>query len=405
MHRITTFSQLITCVVFCICSFTTQAQSNSKPEGFWASREANVMANDNLSMVRIAIWDSGVDTPLFESRVVRDAKGAFLLRDYDAFKNRQDTALAVISDDVLRRQYELNEMLRALDDLDGGVDSLAAKALNERLNSSTPDETAEFEAIIGLWSGYVHGTGVADIAIKDNPFTEIIIARMEWWHGSPPIPCWTYALAIREADSIGDQLKFLVGNGARIVNMSWGRAEQAYLSNLQECAPQMPEQDRIKLARYIVEAIRNVLIEGMTLAPNVLFVGAADNAGSNIQTANPATLFTLPNFLLVGAVDQQGEAIDWSNAGPEVTLYANGERVPALMPGGDISYPSGTSMATPFVVNAAAKALAVFPSMSGAELKLLLERTATSNPTGQPVLHPMRAFEAARKLKSNYIAL
>ena len=180
--------------------------------------------------------------------------------------------------------------------------------------------------------------------------------------------------------------------------MSWGRAERAYLSNLKECAPDSPELERLKLARYTVEAIRAVLIKGMESASNVLFVGAAGNAGTDMKTANPATLLALPNFLLVGAVDRNGAATDWTNNGPEVTLYANGDRVPARLPGGEPSFPSGTSMATPVVVNAAAKVLTVHPDMTGAELRAILERTATSNATGHPLLHPGKAVEAARRL-------
>ena len=64
---------------------------------------------------------------------------------------------------------------------------------------------------------------------------------------------------------------------------SWGRAERAYLGNLKACAPQMPEREREALARYTVERIREVLQAGMRAAPQVLFVGAAGNAGATSQ--------------------------------------------------------------------------------------------------------------------------
>lgn len=397
MHATNARTKLIAVAALFASSFISQAQGNIQPEGFWASRDADMEAAGDAPKVRIAIWDSGVDTSLFPNQVARNADGEIILSGYDAFKNRQDTAMAVLPEAVLKRQGELNEILRALDDRDSGVDSPAAKAIAERLKRQTPGEAAEFDDVLGRWSGYVHGTGVADIALAGNPHAEFIVARMEWWHGSPPVPCWTRELADREADSIRDQLQFLVENGARVVNMSWGRAERAYLGNLKECAPGMPESERLELARYTVAAIRSALIEGMESAPNVLFVGAAGNAGSDMKTANPATLFALPNFLLVGAVDRNGAATDWTNTGPEVTLYANGDRVPARLPGGERSFPSGTSMATPVVVNAAAKVLAINPRMTGPELRALLERTATSNATGQPLLHPREAVDAARK--------
>jgi len=398
MHAINAPTKLMAVAALFIFPFLAQAQSNTQPGDFWASRDAKVEIAGDTAKVRIAIWDSGVDTSLFPDQAVRNAAGEVVLIGHDAFKNRQDTAMAVLPESILKRQGELNEILRALDDRDSGVDSPAAKAITERLKKQTPAEAAEFDDVLGRWSGYVHGTGVADIALAGNPHAEFIVARMEWWHGSPPVPCWTRELADREAASIRDQLQFLVENGARVVNMSWGRAERAYLSNLKACAPDMPESERLELARYTVTAIRAALIEGMKSAPNVLFVGAAGNAGSDMKTANPATLFALPNFLLVGAVDRNGAATDWTNTGPEVTLYANGDRVPARLPGGEPSFPSGTSMAAPVVVNAAAKVLAVHPHMTGAELRALLEQTATPNATSQPLLHPGKAVEAARKL-------
>ncbi len=401
MYGINAGLRLIATAVLLIGSLAAQAQDISPSEGFWASRDAHIDNVGSAQKVRIAIWDSGVDTSLFPNQVARNADGEFILIGYDSFKNRQDTAMAVLPEAILKRQHELNEIVRALDDRDSGVESPAAKAIAERLEKQSPAEAAEFDDVLGRWEGYVHGTGVADIALAGNPHAELIVARMEWWHGSPPVPCWTRELADREADSIRDQLQFLVENGARVVNMSWGRAERAYLSNLKECAPDMPESERLRLARYTVETIRAVLIEGMESAPHVLFVGAAGNAGSDMKTANPATRFALPNFLLVGAVDRNGDATDWTNTGPEVTLYANGDRVPARLPGGEPSFPSGTSMATPVVVNAAIKVLTVNPRMTGAELKALLEQTATINATGQPLLHPRDAVHAARKCEGS----
>ena len=145
-----------------------------------------------------------------------------------------------------------------------------------------------------------------------------------------------------------------------------------------------------------VERIREVLQEGMRGAPGVLFVGAAGNAGASLQDENPATRFSLPNFIMVGAVDRNGEATEWTNTGAEISLFANGDRVPARLPGGTASFPSGTSMAAPLVANAAARMLVANPELSGAQLRMLLEGTATPNATGQRLLHPRHAVEAAR---------
>lgn len=369
-------------------------RAESSASSFWLGRDT-VLTRDGGATVRIAVWDSGVDTLLFASQLARDASGRALLRGYDQFKRRQDTPLAVLPAALLARADELNRSLQAYDDIESDVQSALATEMLERERAMSEAELQAFGDALSDWSGYAHGTAVADIALAGHGRAEIVIARMEWWHGSPPVPCWSRELAVREAESIDDLMRFVVASGARVVNMSWGRAERSYLGNLEQCAAEMPVAERLALARFTVDTIRAVLQAGMRAAPQVLFVGAAGNAGTSVEEANPATRYSLPNFLLVGAVDHHGERARYTNHGPEVTLFANGDRVPARLPGGAPSFPSGTSMATPNVSNAAAKMLAVNPTLSGAELRTLLEQTGDRNSSGDRLLHTSRAVRAA----------
>ncbi len=242
---------------------------------FWTDRDTILPADAARAKVRVAIWDSGVDTVLFNDRLARDGQGRPLIRGYNEFKERQDTPMALLPDSIARDTARLNRWMSALDDLDSGVDSKQARDLDAWLDTIPKARYDSFIGSIERYGGYTHGTALADIALSGLADAGLIIARMEWWHGSPPVPCWPRELADREAASIRDLLDFVVAGGARVIVMSWMRTERGYVRNLEECAPQMPEAERLDLARYTVQKIRTELIAGMQEAPHVLFIGAA----------------------------------------------------------------------------------------------------------------------------------
>ena len=82
------------------------------------------------------------------------------------------------------------------------------KDLIDRTAKLSDEQNKIFSDGVERWGGYTHGTAVADVAIAGNAMAEIVIARMEWWHGKPPVPCWSKELADREAESISDLLSF-----------------------------------------------------------------------------------------------------------------------------------------------------------------------------------------------------
>ena len=58
----------------------------------------------------------------------------------------------------------------------------------------------------------------------------------------------------------------------------------------------------------------------------------------------------LPNLLTVGAVDKAGDEASFTSYGPTVVVHANGYQVESVIPGGEQLAESGTSMASPQVV-------------------------------------------------------
>jgi len=119
-------------------------------------------------------------------------------------------------------------------------------------------------------------------------------------------------------------------------------------------------------------------------APDTLFVCAAGNSDQNAGFAGdvPASLH-LPNLLAVGAVNQAGEETSFSSFGDTVAVNANGYEVESFVPGGARVKESGTSMASPNVVNLAAKLFALDPSLTPAQAIDLIKAGASTSDDGR----------------------
>lgn len=83
-----------------------------------------------------------------------------------------------------------------------------------------------------------------------------------------------------------------------------------------------------------------------------------------------------PETIAVGALDRRQRVAAFSNRGPYIDVYGPGESVTSCWLREGYKEMSGTSMATSHVTGAAALLLALRPSLSPRELKLLLRRTA-----------------------------
>ena len=159
-------------------------------------------------------------------------------------------------------------------------------------------------------------------------------------------------------------IRYAVDNGARIVNMSFGKGFS-------------PEK------HWVDEAVKYAESKG------VLLVHAAGNAASNVDTTDnfPNPVFKADkkrasNWITVGASGDPkigGLVASFSNYGKnEVDVFAPGVQIYSTMPGGN-TYGNlqGTSMAAPVVSGVAAFILSYFPDLSPQQLKQIIEKSAT----------------------------
>jgi subtilisin family serine protease len=174
-------------------------------------------------------------------------------------------------------------------------------------------------------------------------------------------------------------IHYAVDNGARVVNMSFGK-------NLS------PDK------RWVDEAVQYAESKG------VLLIHAAGNDDADVDSVdnfpNPNyldTKNTATNWITVGAStepltdnDSRNFAASFSNYGKkEVDVFAPGTRIYSTLPGGNrYGNLDGTSMASPVVTGLAALILEYFPTLTAQQVKYCIEKSAVS-----PVTKPKKPGE------------
>jgi len=165
-------------------------------------------------------------------------------------------------------------------------------------------------------------------------------------------------------------IKYAVDNGAKVINMSFGKSFS-------------PEK------KWVDEAVK------YADSKDVLIVHAAGNESHNVDSVDNfpnADLLTLntkaQNFISVGASGDThvagGKIIaDFSNYGKNsVDVFAPGVKIYSTLPGGNqYGFLNGTSMSSPVVTGIAALIRSYYPSLSAKQVKYAIENSA-ENLTG-----------------------
>jgi subtilisin family serine protease len=158
---------------------------------------------------------------------------------------------------------------------------------------------------------------------------------------------------------IANAIRYAVNNGAKIINMSFGK----YLS---------PQK------KLVDEAIR------YAAQKNVLLIRGAGNDGANIDVTPfyPSQFLSdgtvAKNVITVGATDMKGNKAGFSNYGlKSVDVFAPGVKIYSTVSGGKYAFKEGTSMASPVVAGAAALILSYYQNLTALQLKDILMKSVT----------------------------
>ena len=379
----------------------------------WTDRDIDLSENSDLENVVVAIWDSGVDTDLFNENLYtnpnekfegKDTDGNGFIDDvhgiaYNMESEKTSGSLFPLTEEQKAAIPNMTQMMKGIIDLQANIDSKEASILKKQLSQIEPDQVKPFLEELGLFGNYAHGTHVAGIAAKGNPGARIMHGRITFDYRMIP-QCPTIELAKASAKSSQETIDYYRKNGVKIVNMSFGGNPQGIESALELNGKGENAEERKKMAREIFDIEKEGFYNAIKNAPEILFIAAAGNSDedSEFYEAIPSS-FDLPNILTVGAVDQAGEETGFTSFGDNVDVHANGFEVESYIPGGTIMKMSGTSMASPNAANLAAKLMAMNSELTVEEtIDLILKGCDTSEDGRIILINPKKSIELLQKM-------
>ena len=245
----------------------------------------------------------------------------------------------------------------------GDPDALRREIVGDDFNNINDKSYGNNNVAAGTPS---HGTHVSGI----------IAASRGNGKGMDGIDAQVYIMALRAVPD-GDErdkdvalgIRYAVDNGARIVNMSFGKYFSPGKSWVDDAVKYAEAHDVL-----LVDAAGNEFqnLDSISHYPNPVYESSGRNSCCWITVgANTGG----PDSLILARFSNYGKK--------EVDLFAPGVKVYSTVPGNQYASYSGTSMAAPVVTGIAALLLEYYPQLSASQLKYILTHAVLKIPDNQ----------------------
>ncbi len=251
---------------------------------------------------------------------------------------------------------------------------------------------------MGKFGNFVHGTHVAGITIRDSKnevmgikliptetkliFDELASNKMVAADKWQLLEKGFQALAAQQMKQLAQIAKFAASHKADIANGSFGtgfkQGKMISDNAFKLLFFRKPTEEESNRAAALF--INSLVSEGQNFvasAPDILFVFAAGNDGmSNDDFGTSPANIKADNVITVGATYKNQFFAPFSNFGTKmVDVAAPGMLIRSSIPGNDYLEVSGTSQASPYVANVAAKIKAANDKLKPVEIKSILMGT------------------------------